>query len=373
MNSPQKDMLQFSETEETTIDFTQPDSLVDTVFAFIDKNINPGIKELGSMFSISDQAIKKDSISSLLDKVKPTLNIDLTCVGGCEKFDTIKIAQQNQFVTGVKKFGFKIPVVNTSVSLSIEPKVTVAARKVITPCVSVESIKADQAQERFAEAMREFNSKKAKGENPKAPKIPLPAKNRTVAGRQVQQDFVIKWVLTIQFSLLQTESALILYKQTINRYSPCCPLPLISEPKDKGAGEGDEDESLVFFDNELGEIEGISETILDALASDGIEKFSQLANANVKDLKVKGVSAARLKNYFIPAASLFVELKEEIDSGELNRQDIEVLAKVYQGDLKAASQDSVKDITANISQNRVKLGAGYSPDRLQMFLKRRSF
>jgi hypothetical protein len=198
----------------------------------------------------------------------------------------------------------------------------------------------------------------------------------------VKQDFIVKWVLTIEFSLLQIVSPQILYKETITRYSPCCPLPLGDQPKD-GDGDGEEEEKedgnppedgekdkqQLFFAR-LDEIEGIDEAILARLALAGINSIPQLAVADTDIVTIKGVSKAKLTNYFIPAARLFVQLQQQTDNGELNAQDIEVLAKVYQGKVAVARRDSAKTIGEKISRNRIRLPADYSAERLEQFLKK---
>ncbi|SFE22930.1 hypothetical protein [Nitrosomonas sp. Nm166] len=268
--SPDEKIMMFGELEEdATFGFTKQ-GLVDMAFKFIDENINPIIPEVPLVGKIR---ITKQQIKDIVDAINPELVTNFTCIGNCENFDSIQIEQQAPKLYGPKSAGIPIPTLGT-VSLTLEVDVITAPAKANNSCVAEEELdyqrklkEYKKAAEKFLEDWNNWN-KKAQGEPPIRPKAPEPPKERSQPGRQIQQDFIIKWDVTI--SGLGIEYTEKLYKQTVTRYSPCCPIipgampippvpiPPSTIPEGEGKKEDGKEEEKEFF---FAGFENLEETV----------------------------------------------------------------------------------------------------------------
>ncbi|MCO6429125.1 hypothetical protein [Nitrosomonas communis] len=248
--SPDEKIMAFGELEmDATFGFAKA-GLVDTIFNFVEENINPQLPKLPKFLKLplGEAKITKEQVQAAVDTVSPKVVIDFTCTGSCEYFDSIQIGQQSQELHGSKRGGTTIPVIDVSLFLRLDAVVTTAPVKVINSCITEEELDFRRKSKEALEAMQEFQEavgKKAKGEKvelPARPEFPKPPKERSKSGKQVQQDFIIKWSLTIEFSLLGIENTRRLYTQTVSRYSPCCPIPIPAVPIPPSAvPEGEEE------------------------------------------------------------------------------------------------------------------------------------
>ncbi len=246
--SPSEKIMQFGELEFDATFKLVPAGGVDAIFKFIKEEVNP---------KLFVGEITKETIESALAAITPELRMNLDCTGVCENFESIKIGQQGPKLYKTKAGGTTVPVVNISFSLQIEADVITAPTKVISPCVTEEELdfrrkkkEYDRKDAEFRKALEERASKSAKGEPPgpmpKPPgETPEPPdkEKRSKPGKQVQQDFIIRWDYTIKFSLLEIERTDRLYGQTVTRYSPCCPVAPAAVPIPPAVppeGEGEE-------------------------------------------------------------------------------------------------------------------------------------
>ena len=249
--SPNEKIMQFGELEmDATFKFV-PAKAVDAIFQYVDENINSKLP-IGK--------VTKEGLESALGAITPEFNLNFDCTGSCESF-AIKIGQQEPKLYGVA--GIDLPVL-----LEIEAAVLIRPAEVISPCVTEEELDYRRKKEEYdrkvighLKATRERADRSAKAEPPgPMPKLPegkpeRPEKEkRSKPGRQVRQDFIIRWDYTIKDPLLGIKYADRLYTQTVTRYSPCCPLapaampiPPVVPPEGEGEDEEEKDKQKEFF------------------------------------------------------------------------------------------------------------------------------
>lgn len=262
-------IMAFGELEEdATFSFVN-EGLVDIAFKFVEENVNPKLPRLVGK-------ITKEQLKAVVDTINPEWVTNFTCTGNCENFDSIQIEQQAPKLYGPKSGGVPIPTLGT-VSLTLEADVITAPAKTNNSCITEEELdyrrkkkEYDRKEKEHLEALQKYAKKKAEEGNPpllpKLPDKPQPPEKekRSKPGRQVQQDFIIKWDVTI--SGLGIEYTQKLYKQTVTRYSSCCPvvpgaIPLPpGVPEGEGEKEDSKEEQKEFF---FAGFEDVGETISD--------------------------------------------------------------------------------------------------------------
>lgn len=303
--NPDQKIMAFGEFEiDATFELAK-EVVIDSIFKVVEKNTT---------------LITKDNVKSIVDPIPAILlTMHFTCTGSCETFDLIQIEEREKErkLYAPDTLQIQVPGVNSSLSLTIKVDVITAQAKINSPCITEEELDYRRKAKEALKAMQEFQEavdKKAKGEKvelPPRPEAPEPPKERSKPGRQVQQDFFIRWdaAVSIETPVLKIINLPLRFSlQQITRYSPCCPIVPGAVPIPPGVpeGEGEKEDGKFFFAG----FENAGETVSDyfppspvPVPPDAIAEVSGRKEAGIEE-REKPVFVAGLEEIAISAEAL---------------------------------------------------------------------